>query len=730
MKWPPRSAPPGAVATPCIWLVALAGVCVTSAATAGTFGPNGAYKPDPMAVATDDFEAYPPDPGGAGGAAGGDAAGGSGTGGDAGGAGGEAAGSGGDAGEAGSGGAKLDYTLVDDATALTGARVMEILPYRSVGIGVELPAGNASYVARVWVKNEASVTAQVEYDDGTPFTLSQLMPTGRVTSDGWVELESPPFSVEAARGPAVSVGFFSPSGVTVDALEVVSSGEYRDGHACTGVADEGACRPDEVCIAHHCVDARGFVPPLPSPDDRSALVDYTENRLRFLFGPYENRKTHLPDAIATLESMRTATDRYGFWYALIEAVQRLSDSHSSAYGLYQFVYGQNKVKGRTPLNACFIGGDADTTHDLAPSEGGLPDVLVSHGGTVASWGLSAGDRLVSVDGVHPLLWQRALVGRVWSTEQVDDPDSPAQQLEALRNSIAQQATTIRVIRCHGSLVCDPPEDIEVGAQADPDSPIDWVACDNRPLIHLDGVPPDHGVGDEAFAGVVLESGVDERIHGLVWDSLSGSGSALNQQISGAVSSWKSDGARGVILDHRTGNGGTNDTAIPVLAFLSPPRYVHASVWRAFAGDEGPKSLAEGLALFDAYKDEKSNFGKIGSAGASLDVPVALLVTRDVSASDYFPHSLKGSPNARIFGPHPTNGAFSSFIGYSYWLSVSFQLAAGDTLDIDGSTLTGHGVVPDELVTPRQSDLATGKDTVYEAALAWVRANLKAEGGAQ
>ena len=32
--------------------------------------------------------------------------------------------------------------------------------------------------------------------------------------------------------------------------------------------------------------------------------------------------------------------------------------------------------------------------------------------------------------------------------------------------------------------------------------------------------------------------------------------------------------------------------------------------------------------------------------------------------------------------------------------------------------------PDEVILPRQSDLLAGKDTLHEAALAWVRAHLK------
>lgn len=51
------------------------------------------------------------------------------------------------------------------------------------------------------------------------------------------------------------------------------------------------------------------------------------------------------------------------------------------------------------------------------------------------------------------------------------------------------------------------------------------------------------------------------------------------------------------------------------------------------------------------------------------------------------------------------------------------MAVGDTFDPTGMSLNGKGVEPDILVLPKQSDLMAGRDTVYEAALAWVRQEL-------
>jgi hypothetical protein len=677
-------------------------------ALAGSFDAAGVYQPDPEALVLDDFEAYPePDPAG--------------TAGDGG-----ATGDGGAAGEgaAGAGGSEpsYPYQLVEDATALTGSRVFKLEAWQSAGVGFSLPEEDGSYVARVWVKGEAMVTVGVEYDDGGTPGLTQLLPTGRLTSDGWFELESAPFSVTGSRSPRVGLGFFSPTGVVADAFEVVRGGEHRTLRACTGVNDATSCLPDEICMHRRCVDARGLVPPMPAdPGERAALADYMGNRIKFLFGPLLNRERHLDEAMAAIEEMRTTTDRYRFWFSFVTAIQRLEDSHSSAYSLMDF--GFDDFPGRIPFGACFLGGDADLTHKQVPRDKDLPDVLVSHAGGNA-WGLQAGDRLVAIDGEHPVAWAKKLQGRSWSAEQVNDPASVAQHIESLRRKISTLARTITVIRCNGGSSCGAPEMLVVADQKPDDSPSQNVACDNRPKNHFPGQPESHNLGGSVFFGTVNESDAEERIQGMAWNSLYGAGSATATQIQDAVRYFRDEKARGVILDHRTGNGGTKDAAMPILGFVSPPKYAEVGVWRVFLDDAGPKDVAEGLALFDKIKDEPFDIVQVGSTDAITDVPVALLLTRDVSASDYFPNAFKGSPKARIFGPHPTNGAFSTFLGLSYWVSLSFQLAAHDTLNHDGTMLCARGVVPDEIVEPRQSDLTQGVDTVYEAALAWVRANLK------
>jgi C-terminal processing protease CtpA/Prc len=130
-------------------------------------------------------------------------------------------------------------------------------------------------------------------------------------------------------------------------------------------------------------------------------------------------------------------------------------------------------------------------------------------------------------------------------------------------------------------------------------------------------------------------------------------------------------------------------------------------------------MAQGLQLFNAA--DAANEVLHGGSASATSMPVALLITQDVSASDWLPLGLKGAaPNVKIFGPYGTNGAFSTRFQSSYWLGMTTVLATGDTFLPDGRTQAGLGVEPDVVVLPKQSDLVVGVDSVFEAAIAWVR----------
>ena len=80
------------------------------------------------------------------------------------------------------------------------------------------------------------------------------------------------------------------------------------------------------------------------------------------------------------------------------------------------------------------------------------------------------------------------------------------------------------------------------------------------IVKVESSPPDHASesGDSVYGGIALGTDPAEKIYGLEWESLytsngtDGVGSALEDW----VDTWADEEATGVVLDHRSGNGGT------------------------------------------------------------------------------------------------------------------------------------------------------------------------------
>lgn len=599
---------------------------------------------------------------------------------------------------------------------------------------VTVPPKQGSYRATVWIRH-GSVGARmvVSYpaETGLPLQAARMSPTGRATSDGWIELATNDFPVDGTLAPNVYLrfqDFASVDGVDVDALEITPSGAFRPYTTCDGARDP-VCGESAVCVAGECRLGDLSVPPLPEGDLKGEMVDALAAKLALFFGGKKTRAEDLPVALATIEAMRHATTPWEFWNGWATAIRQLHDWHTSASG----PISEGEVRGR--LNACFIEGDADLSHAVWPAHPVYRDILVSHSGPGAA-GLAAGDRLVAIDGLHPIAWARQLIDVDWGYHVACDATSFADFVESLGGpawhggaSILKYAKTISVVKCNA--VTDTCGDTVVtiavadltagGGGAD-------VVCDNRPSYHLDGASPDastHYVFYDFFQGPIAGTTPEEKIHGMVWDTLYGGGDPngyVNGKLRAATAFWKAS-ARGVILDHRAGNGGTLD-APEYLTQLVRPKEVFAVVRMPIeiAGFGGPATPAEGVALFQESKLDAPY--TVGASDHDPALPVALITHRDGSASDYLPFGMKGAPKVKLFGPGPTAGAFSTYMQFSYWGGINLQLASGDTISKDGEALIGKGVMPDFVIQQKQSDLLDGIDTIHEAALAWVRLELK------
>lgn len=626
------------------------------------------------------------------------------------------------------------FTRGDQPSALDGTSdiTVDTVSGCSERIVVDLPPTRDSYRTTVWMRHggvDATLIVQYTPDSGLGQAQATLAPTGRTTSDGWVELASNELPVD---GPSMERAFlrlttFSHvAGVELDALEITRAGEFVEQRPCKGVGDPVCDAEEELCVANACRLGRTRVPPLPPDALRNEVVDMIESRLRVFYGGQRSREIYLPAALAEMELMRKATTAWQFWRHWVKGMHLLHDwhTHPSLRG-----FGGSSHR----LNACFFEGDADLSHAAWPKDATYPDILVSHAGADGAAGLKAGDRLVAVDGIHPLPWAASLAGVNVGFHAATDPSNfadYAEELGGFTGLILRFATELTVIRCDAAAgTCNGlPETLQVvdlpGGGDSPD-----VACDNRPFYHYDAPnnpdPTNHYVFDTFFRGRVADTTDEEAIFGMTWDTLYGGGDpngGVNKAISDAIADWKAS-ARGVILDHRAGNGGTLD-APEGLTKLVRPEQPHAvtRMPMEIGGFDGPSDAAEGLAIFQKFKG-KSPY-TVGSDDHDPALPVALILHRDGSASDYLPYGMKGAPKVRLFGPHATAGAFSTYVEMFYWGGMSFQFASGDTIGFDGQALIGHGVIPDEVILPKQSDLLAGKDTLHEAALAWVRQELK------
>jgi len=104
-------------------------------------------------------------------------------------------------------------------------------------------------------------------------------------------------------------------------------------------------------------------------------------------------------------------------------------------------------------------------------------------------------------------------------------------------------------------------------------------------------------------------------------------------------------------------------------------------------------------------------------------PVAVLIdSRSASTSEVLAAGIRDIGRARIFGEKSPGMALPSFYK-SLPTGDLFQYAVADFTTPRNVSLEDNGVEPDVAVAPTREDLAKGRDTVLEAAEAWIRSHL-------
>ncbi len=105
-------------------------------------------------------------------------------------------------------------------------------------------------------------------------------------------------------------------------------------------------------------------------------------------------------------------------------------------------------------------------------------------------------------------------------------------------------------------------------------------------------------------------------------------------------------------------------------------------------------------------------------------PLAILVDGcSASTSEIFAEGMKDLKRARIFGTRTAGAALPSMFE-RLPNGDGFQYAIANYTSEGGQPLEGLGVLPDEVVSPAQSELLAGKDPVMDRAVAWINQTLK------
>ena len=178
---------------------------------------------------------------------------------------------------------------------------------------------------------------------------------------------------------------------------------------------------------------------------------------------------------------------------------------------------------------------------------------------------------------------------------------------------------------------------------------------------------------------------------------------------------------GLIIDHRYNYGGLMSQSSPLLSQLLDEDIAGAVQCRTRLASGGYEELGPcpvGVTP-ESYIDIDPETFYSG--------PIALLTgPNSVSAGDFVPFFLRRHPNVRVFG-RATSGEFGArdvpwgpdpILG-DLWLALTYMFY----LDDAGDPLLGSEQDPDEDVWLTREDVIAGRDTVLEAAAAWLEACL-------
>lgn len=170
------------------------------------------------------------------------------------------------------------------------------------------------------------------------------------------------------------------------------------------------------------------------------------------------------------------------------------------------------------------------------------------------------------------------------------------------------------------------------------------------------------------------------------------------------------GARGLVLDLRENSGGSIKLTMQLLGWLLPPGKAGEVITR----DNRRLSVLFGLLDVTPTLEIKPQEKR-------LSAPLAVLIDeRSASAAELMAGVLQDQGRARVFGEAScgcllvVRGAGQSLPGGGKLIFSEVDMRIGK-----GKRIEGTGVQPDEPVLPVTASLLSGRDTVLEAAQAWL-----------
>lgn len=602
---------------------------------------------------------------------------------------------------------------------------------------------------RFWAKAEGRApTAELVYRptgrsvplDGStlPVASVRAVPTGRETSDGWVEYGIGPIDSQLLGRPVYGLYIVPEArsmeqvkfaaevaergGFLLDALEILpAEGTPRADTACTDADVDTTCGPAGACFAGRCVDGEALYGTPLSASQRKEVVA----RALFVLDKHQgdlSAVARLKDYKAALERLIDEPSSRRFYAGMNAASSTLRNMHTSS--------------GRFPGPTSLV---PDIMYQTAGAPGacfGLVTRDVLGGGTgfavldtEKSSELRRGDVLKSVDGQEAVAWVRAAFAK-YAVAMPGQPEADdAWAALAIGDLLTAHAETFTVDRCadagcttHSVVTVKTGDRVRSAATSGTFASFVYtIPCDGRlsRIGELGSGPP----------AVELVSSLPKDATGTVrvqFDGFSNPDFPAD-----AEKAFPVDASR-FLVDARLGHGGKTVNMNAMVNMLMPkgtkPILMVLDRGNLAAVDDATLGCVgkEGFACLFSGADVVTSDGT--GVVSRTTAKMAWLNGASVSANDFVPFVLAGRPNTRIFSSVPTAGAFGglSFVGsvvpgrtmgsIQYQDSRTGEDVASARV---GRTVSGHGVVPDVVVTQKLSDLLQGKDTTLLAAQAWL-----------